>query len=51
METNKKDIQPLEINNGSSFGQLMIRLRTVLILIALAVIFTILKPKFMNNLI
>ena len=48
MESNKKDIQPLELESRMSFGQLMIRLRTVLILIALAIIFTILKPKFMN---
>ena len=46
METKKNNVQPLELNQGSSFGQLLIKLRTVLILIALTVIFTILKPKF-----
>ena len=33
---------------GMGFGQVLIKLRTVLILIALAVIFTVLKPKFVN---
>lgn len=36
------------MNNKMTFGQTLIKLRTLLILIALAAVFTIIKPIFMN---
>ena len=41
-------METMKRQNRMSFGQIVIKLRTVLILIALAIIFTILKPKFVN---
>ncbi len=34
--------------SGMGFGQFLIKIRTILILVALLIIFTILKPKFVN---
>ena len=36
------------MSNSKSFGQFLIKIRTVLILIAVVLVFTILKPIFMN---